>query len=172
MDYLKNTNIKDLWLTSFIEYINTTVAAIRKQLSHISPSLRYVRESKEKIILIDYFKEVEDFYKSRFESNNMELRFKQAEKEKFILFMNKGKLNQVMDNLLLNSEYWLREDMRLRDFQKLNYPRNDILLQEKFAWMNDHGTNRGGQSAAVEHSRRTQGQRAPHVYGTVGTSSG
>src|SRR5260370_28461361 len=60
----------------------------------------------------------------------------------------------------------------VRDFQKLNYPRNDILLQEKFAWRNDHGTNRGGQSAAVEHSRRTQGQRAAHVYGTGGTSSG
>src|SRR5260370_13244792 len=114
MDYLKNTNIKDLWLTSFTEYINTTVAAIRKQLSHLSHSLSYVRESKEKIILTDYFKEVEDFYKSRFESNNLELRLKQAEGQKFTLFMNKGKLNQVIDNLLLNSEYWLCEDMRLK----------------------------------------------------------
>jgi len=114
MDYLKNRNIKDLWFTSFTEYINTTVSAIRKQLSHLSPSLRYVRESKEQIILSDYFKEIEDFYKSRFESNNMELLFKQAEREKFTLFMNKGKLNQIIDNLLLNSEYWLREDMRLK----------------------------------------------------------
>ncbi len=41
----------------------------------------------------------------------------------------------------------------IRDFQKLNYPRNDILLQEKFAWRNDDGTDRGSQSAGVEHSQ-------------------
>ena len=28
--------------------------------------------------------------------------------------MNKGKLVQIIDNLFLNSEYWLREEIRLK----------------------------------------------------------
>lgn len=115
IDYLTKINSKDMVLTSFTRYINTTVASLRKQLSHLEPSLRYVRENREKILVPDYFKEVEEYYKSRFATHNTEMQIKCAEEsDKFILFMNRGKLNQVIDNLLLNSEYWLREDLRLK----------------------------------------------------------
>lgn len=115
MDYLVKQNIKDVVLTSFTQYINTTVASLRKQLSHLEPSLRYVRENREKIAVFEYLKEVEEYYRSRFEAQNIEIKIKSFEENiNFILFMNKGKLNQIIDNLLLNSEYWLREDLRLK----------------------------------------------------------
>lgn len=115
MDYLVKQNIKDMILISFTQYINTTIASLRKQLSHLEPSLRYVRENREKIIVLEYFKEVEEYYKSRLEAHNIEIQIKSVEENnKFVLFMNRGKLNQIMDNLLLNSEYWLREDLRLK----------------------------------------------------------
>jgi hypothetical protein len=114
MDYLVDRNSKDLTFISFTRYISATVTSLRKQLSHIEPSLRYVRENKEKILLSEYFKEVENYYKSRFEAHNMELQINYDMKGEFDIFINKGKLNQIIDNLLLNSEYWLREDLRLK----------------------------------------------------------
>lgn len=114
MDYLVDRNIKDLTFISFARYISVTVTSLRKQLSHLEPSLRYVRENKEKVSLSEYFKEVENYYKSRFESHNMELQINYDVNSDFDIFINKGKLNQIIDNLLLNSEYWLREDLRLK----------------------------------------------------------
>jgi signal transduction histidine kinase len=114
MDYLIAKNIKDLELNRFTTHINTTVSTMRKQLSHLSPSLRYVRETKEQISLLEYFKEVAEFYKKRFANGNIEIEIHCDEGKGFSLLMNRGKLNQIIDNLLLNSEYWLREDMRLK----------------------------------------------------------
>jgi signal transduction histidine kinase len=115
IDHLTKINNKDLILTSFTRYISAAVSSLRKQLSHLEPSLRYVRENREKIFLTEYFNEVEEYYRNRFETHNMEMRVKSVEgSDQFIILMNRGKLNQVIDNLLLNSEYWLREDLRLK----------------------------------------------------------
>lgn len=115
MDYLASRNNKDVNLMGFTRYISTTVASLRKQLSHLEPSLRYVRENREKVILSEYFIEVENYYKSRFAAQNMEIQVKDiGANGQFTLLMNKGKLNQVIDNLLLNSEYWLNEEWRLK----------------------------------------------------------
>jgi signal transduction histidine kinase len=114
IDYLASRNNNDVNLISFTRYISTTVASLRKQLSHLEPSLRYVRENREKVILSEYFAEVESYYKSRFAAQNMEIQIKDGANGQFTLSMNKGKFNQIIDNLLLNSEYWLNEEWRLK----------------------------------------------------------
>ncbi len=113
IQYLKKQNIKDSKLISFTEHIKTSVAGLRKQLSHLAPSLKYVRERRERIALLNFFKEIADFYRARFTSHNIEIVLKTIDTYDFVLFMNKGKLIQVVDNLFLNSEFWLREDLRL-----------------------------------------------------------
>ncbi|GHO69770.1 hypothetical protein KSC_086620 [Ktedonobacter sp. SOSP1-52] len=114
MDYLASRGNKEIQLVGFTRYINTAVSSLRKQLSHLQPSLRYVRENREHVALYEYFLELEDFYKVRFASFNIEMQIKNPKQEAFAIFINKGKLNQIIDNLFLNSEYWLREDLRLK----------------------------------------------------------
>src|SRR6266571_2349501 len=45
------------------------------------------------------------------------------------------------------------------------------LCQEKKAWRDKSGTDRGSQSASVEHGQGTQGERTADVYGADGASS-
>ncbi len=113
IQYLKKQNIKDSKLISFTEYIKTSIAGLRKQLSHLSPSLRYVRERRERIVLLNFFSEMADFYRARFTSHKIEIVLMTIDTNDFVLSMNRGKLIQVVDNLFLNSEFWLREDLRL-----------------------------------------------------------
>jgi signal transduction histidine kinase len=112
-NHLKQIDLKDSKLVSYIEYVKTGISGLRKQLSHFSPSLKYVRDKKEVIDLNEYFNEVKDYYSNRFQKNNIQIEFDKINSNKFSLYMNKGKLSQIIDNLLLNSEYWLREDIRL-----------------------------------------------------------
>ena len=46
-----------------------------------------------------------------------------------------------------------------------------ILRQEKNAWRDESGTDRGSQSAGVEHGQGAQGERTPDVYGADGASA-
>lgn len=111
LNYLKTQKIRDERITSFVRYVNTTISSLNKQLSHLAPSLRYVREKKEKISLIDYLQEIRGYYKHRFE--RLKIRVELEYDENFSVSINKGKLTQIIDNLFLNSEYWLCEDIRL-----------------------------------------------------------
>src|SRR6266699_4084380 len=45
------------------------------------------------------------------------------------------------------------------------------LCQEKKAWRDKSGTDRGSQSASVEHGQGTQGERTADAYGADGASS-
>ena len=108
--YLKRKDLRDARLTAFVEYVNSTIASLRKQLSHLAPSLRFVREKRELVDLDKFLAELDEFYGTRFEPHN--LRLVLGRKRPFTIYISKGKLVQVMDNLILNSEYWLREAQR------------------------------------------------------------
>src|SRR5438270_10026878 len=60
----------------------------------------------------------------------------------------------------------------IRDFCKLNCPRDDILWQAKHSGRNENGTDQRGQSTAVEHGQGSQRQRTASVYGTYRSSLG
>lgn len=109
--YLEKKKPFDPTLISYIEYVRSSIAALRKQLSHFTPSLKYVRDKRENIDLVKFFGEIQDYYQSRFANKNIELRL--DNQENFKIYINKGKLTQIIDNLVLNSEYWIKEDLRL-----------------------------------------------------------
>lgn len=113
-DYFQSAEVRDAKLVTYIEYVNSSVNALRKQIAHLSPSLKYVREKRETILVTDFFKETVEYYRERLIKENIEVEVKIINGKNFNLFMNKGKLVQVIDNLFLNSEYWIREDIRLK----------------------------------------------------------
>ncbi|MDR6563612.1 MULTISPECIES: sensor histidine kinase [unclassified Arcicella] len=91
----------------YIEYVKSFVQNLRIQVNHFSPSLRYNREKKQEIKLSEFIDESKTFFVSKFTKINGEI--KVSISEDFKVKANKGKLTQVFDNILLNSEYWLRK---------------------------------------------------------------
>lgn len=96
---------------AFIEEVRSSIAAMRKQLAHLTPSLRYLREQREQIDVAAFIGELADFYEARLEGNGIKMVVRAQPKE-FFIRMNRGKLTQVFDNLVLNAEYWLKEAIR------------------------------------------------------------
>lgn len=110
--YLRSKPDMDRQVLAYLEHMQSSVAALRRQLAHLEPSLRYVRERREKVELGSFLDETLEFYRTRMSDVPIELSVQQTSLEDFTLLINRGKLVQVIDNLVLNSEYWLREDLR------------------------------------------------------------
>lgn len=107
---LREKSITDRPLNAFVEHVQTSVAALRKQLSFLSPSLQYVRESREDLDVDKILAELCDFYHDRLAKNRISIELARGH-EPFIIRVNRGKLSQIIDNFVRNSEYWLCEDI-------------------------------------------------------------
>jgi len=108
---LRNKGIDDRPILAFIEYVHSSVMALRKQMSFLSPSLRYVREQRHDIDIGQFATELGEFYRDRLGKNKINMMLSHNDSPPFVVRMNRGKLTQVIDNLVLNSEYWLKEDI-------------------------------------------------------------
>ena len=98
-------------VVAYLEEVRSSVVAMRKQLAHLTPSLRYLRERREPIDVTAFLEELIEFYEEKLAANRMQM-ILQAEGPTFVVNMNTGKLTQVFDNLVLNAEYWLKEAIR------------------------------------------------------------
>ena len=96
----------------YIEHVRSSVAAMRIQLAHLTPSLRYLRERRERIDVLSWLKEFAKFYNHKGSSIDIKV-IVQGTPNEFSVNVNQGKLTQVFDNLVLNAEYWLKEALRL-----------------------------------------------------------
>jgi signal transduction histidine kinase len=103
---------RDRRLVNYVNFVETAVNALRKQLAHLSPALRYAREKQENIELLAFVTDLAVFHKDRLEREDIRMFVKETHEGDFRISMNRGKLSQVFDNLILNSEYWLREQIR------------------------------------------------------------
>jgi signal transduction histidine kinase len=109
---------------------------LRKQLSHLTPSLRYLRDKREYIPLKEFFNEVEDYYSARFKSEAIKMKLIPRNARGFTLYLNRGKLLQIIDNLFLNSEYWLEEDIRRK---RIKQGVISVELDKPFVRISDNG---------------------------------
>lgn len=111
--YLTRAKIADPKIFAYVEYVQTSISALRKQMVHLAPSLKYVREKREYLDVMGFLKEIKEYYEPRWKDGLVRLDVKQKPgTEDLEVHMNRGKLTQVIDNLILNSEYWLREELR------------------------------------------------------------
>jgi signal transduction histidine kinase len=92
----------------YVQYVRGSVNGLRTELGHFSPALRYVRERRESIELAEVVAEVGDYYRRHWESEQIELEVVDNSKRPFTVKANRGRVTQVLDNLLLNSAYWVR----------------------------------------------------------------
>lgn len=101
---------KDVVLGTYIEHVRSSAAALNRQLAHLDPALRYMRERRTAIELSDAVAETAAYYTERWEHRR--LRISSETMRDFSVTINAGKLSQVFDNLILNSEYWMVEQQR------------------------------------------------------------
>lgn len=88
-----------------IHYINYALDTLRKQMSYFNPGLKFVRSEKQIFSFKEFINAHHNFYSER--CNLSEIKYDIDIKEDFNVFVNRGMLNQVFDNLFNNSEYWL-----------------------------------------------------------------
>lgn len=108
---IKKSNISTPLFGAFVEHVLASANALRKQMSHLTPSLKFVREQKHQISVDTFISEVVDFYKEKLAIEKIEIWVDLKKTQAFDLKINKGKLTQIFDNLIINSEYWLKEDI-------------------------------------------------------------
>ena len=144
--YLKRSPSPDRRTRNFVDEVQTTVAALRRQMAHLDPSLRYVRERREEIPMGSVLKDMADFHRSRWKGRGLPLDIVIEVEDDFTIKMNRGKFQQVIDNLVFNAEYWLREDLRRERINK-----GDILITigEPYIEISDNGL---GIAPTVESS--------------------
>lgn len=143
---LRVSGSKDVKLFTYLEYVESAVAALRRQMTFLEPSLRFAREKREPIDLAEYSKELEKHYVLHFIGAAIRVEITgEPRKGSFIINMNKGKLVQIIDNMVLNSEYWLKDSF------KAGAARGSILIEMKkpYIYISDSGP---GIDPTVEHS--------------------
>lgn len=110
-NYLDRVHPRDRRLIDFVEHVRSSISGLRRQIAHLAPSMRYVRERRERFALGDLLGEVADYFTARWDGEKLRVSLDAV--DDVTVVMNRGKAIQIFDNLLLNSEYWLREDVRL-----------------------------------------------------------
>lgn len=126
------------------EYIHSTVKGLRVQLRHLDPALKYVRDKKDNFTASEYFTSQEEYFSNRFKRNGIEFNLKII--DDFEVEMNRGIFTQVTDNIILNSEYWLKDRRRIEpDFK----PQITIAIQKPWIDIFDNGF---GVSTNVQES--------------------
>jgi C4-dicarboxylate-specific signal transduction histidine kinase len=109
--YLKSSPTRDRRVVTYTEHVTTAVTELRRQLLFLAPSLRYVRERREHIDVPDFVRELFKHYTQHFQDKPINVDVKRRGQAEFHILISRGKLIQIVDNLFLNSEYWLIEDI-------------------------------------------------------------
>jgi signal transduction histidine kinase len=125
-----------------MEYINSTVNGLKVQLKHLDPALKYSREKRDIVSIESFFKDEKTYYENRFKNSNILFNIKSI--EDFKVEINKGRLTQIVDNIIINSEYWLKHKTRNIDFS----PEINITIDSPWIYVDDNGY---GISKSVEN---------------------
>jgi len=127
----------------FSRQVSIATNAMTQQLKHVSPALRYARESKISFDIRQFIEsQKEQFYNLYLEKYEVSLEI--VEESPFTITINEGRFIQVMDNLINNSIYWLRQHPIEQESSKVS-----ILIKRPWLFVSDNGL---GVASAVEES--------------------
>lgn len=108
--HLKDTDSKDLTVRSYVEHVRASAAALNRQMAHLNPALRYMRERRSRLRASVIARQSADHYNGSWTGRGIDVSVEVG--TDFHVVMNEGKLSQVLDNLILNSGYWIGERRR------------------------------------------------------------
>lgn len=102
-------------LLIFAEEVTSGASSLRRQIGHLGPSLRYQRDKIQSFPISKVVADVEAHFRERLDRRNLSLRIEPGGSD-FDVTTNRGRLIQVVDNLVLNSEYWLTQQRNDGEF--------------------------------------------------------
>jgi C4-dicarboxylate-specific signal transduction histidine kinase len=123
--------------------VTAAASALRRQIGHLSPSLRYQRDKIESFKVAGLIDQIREHFADRWANRGIEIEVEPGSGD-FAVKTNRGRLTQVIDNVLLNAEYWLTE-AQSRD--KAFRPKISIAYAAPRLRISD---NAGGVDPAVE----------------------
>lgn len=132
--YLKSIDCMDQRLWTFVEHVRSSASALGKQVARVAPSLRYMRERRTNVTMSAHVEQLVGYYASRWGKNGIRIDLKVI--KDFQVRANEGKLTQVFDNLILNSEYWLQQRISSK---QMNEGVITIAIDSPFVVLEDNG---------------------------------
>lgn len=139
----------DPQVLTYLEHVRSAISAVRKQLAHLSPALRYVREERQVFDLLGFIDEFAEYHRGRLARKSIDLRVDTPFVDVRVR-MNKGRLTQVLDNLVQNSEYWLREDLVAKRIQDAEIHLQSIVGGRLRVWDTGRGFDPAIEGAVFE----------------------
>jgi signal transduction histidine kinase len=118
----------------FADMVRSSAVALRKQISHMDSSLHYIRDVKNEFKVSKLIDSCLSYFETQFEQ--ISIRFIITSRDDFSVIMSQGRLMQVLDNLILNSKYWLMETM---NSGVISSGQIDITIQKPFVFVYDNG---------------------------------
>jgi signal transduction histidine kinase len=109
--------------------VKATVRAIRRQIRHLEPQLRYQRTSRKDVDVLAVVKDVADYHRDRLDSLDITI---STSGKGFKAYLNRGRLQQALDNLIINSEFWLGH-------AKTAKPRIKLAVEPQIVRVSDNG---------------------------------
>jgi signal transduction histidine kinase len=88
--------------------VTAAASALRRQIGHLSPSLRFQRDKIETFPISKLIEDIREHFADRWADSGIQSAIAPG-CDDFAVTTNRGRLTQVVDNLVLNSEYWLEE---------------------------------------------------------------
>jgi signal transduction histidine kinase len=95
-------------ITTYVDDVRSAIGALRRQLAHMAPSLRYARDTKERLDLNGFLVRQAKYHNERMFGRGIRVKIEPAPNE-FWVNVNPGKLTQVVDNLVINAQYWIQQ---------------------------------------------------------------
>jgi signal transduction histidine kinase len=139
-------SLDDRDVRRYVEYVRGSVGALRTELSHFAPGLRYVRDRRDKIDMLAFSTEIAEYYGSRWHERPIRVTVSDDSPRPFLVRGSRGKLTQTLDNLLLNSGYWVGVAL---DQGAIKAGQINIELRRPFVSVRDNGP---GVEPSVETS--------------------
>jgi signal transduction histidine kinase len=136
LKYLRGSGPRDSRLISYAEHVKSVVSGLRKELSYLTPSLQYMREKRDDVSMQSFINELFKHHLVAFSSEKIAMYVDKSSVSDFRVRVNRGKLTQIFENLLLNSEYWLKEDLRLR---RIPHGRITVETKKPLVFVFDNG---------------------------------
>src|SRR5665648_102316 len=104
--YFRNHFDRDSKIEGYLNSISTRTESLRKQVNHLAPGFKNVRSKREKLNVNEILHDHVSYYAERAKRLGIKL-CNLTPNENFLILANKGMIIQILDNLYLNTEFWL-----------------------------------------------------------------
>lgn len=99
--------VNEVSVRTYAEHVLSSTTALTRQLAHLNPALRYRRESRQRVVMSTALADIANHFNQRWADLGYPIEMKVSVKRDFAVRISPGRLTQVLDNLILNSEYWV-----------------------------------------------------------------